>query len=160
LNVVLSTDNLRIPGWRMDVSFGRTDGSTAVWQDRVFLPAASNERASQRFVGMATLNVLRETLSQLRAEMDARGACEPSQFDVTPTAQGWVLPVGTASGFRPGDRVLVMDRDRLPQRLVEPGALGQLAMAEVVQVHPNRVQLKQIAGPALPSQGHWVALPM
>jgi hypothetical protein len=109
---------------------------------------------------MATLNVLRETLSQLRAEMDARGACEPSQFDVTPTAQGWVLPVGTASGFRPGDRVLVMDRDRLPQRLVEPGALGQLAMAEVVQVHPNRVQLKQIAGPALPSQGHWVALPM
>jgi hypothetical protein len=70
------------------------------------------------------------------------------------------MPVGTASGFRAGDRVLVMDRDRLPQRLVEPGALGQLAMAEVVQVLKDRVQLKQIAGPAMPSQGHWVALPI
>jgi hypothetical protein len=144
----------------MDVSFGRTDGSTAVWQDRVFLPAGMNERPSQRFVGMATWNVLRETLSRLRAEVDARGACEPSQFDLTATAQGLVLPVGPASGFRPGDRVLVMDRDRLPQRLVEPGALGQLAMAEVVLVHKNRVQLKQIAGPTLPQQGHWVALPI
>ena len=160
LNVVLSTDNLQIPGWRMDVSFGRTDGSAPVWQDRVFLPAGMNERPSQRFVGMATLNVLRETLSRLRAEVDARGACEPSQFDLTATTQGLVLPVGPASGFRPGDRVLVMDRDRLPQRLVEPGALGQLAMAEVVLVHKNRVQLKQIAGPTLPQQGHWVALPI
>jgi hypothetical protein len=109
---------------------------------------------------MKTLEVLRHTLSQVRAEVDARGACEPSQFDVAPSAQGWVMPVGTASGFRAGDRVLVMDRDRLPQRLVEPGALGQLAMAEVVQVHKDRVQLKQIAGPAMPAHGYWVALPI
>lgn len=160
LQLVLGTDNLRIPGWRMDLVFGRTDGSAPVWQERVHLPASMVEGRTQQFVGMKTLEVLRHTLAQVRAEVDARGACEPSQFDVAPSAQGWVMPVGTASGFRAGDRVLVMDRDRLPQRLVEPGALGQLAMAEVVQVHKDRVQLKQIAGPALPSQGHWVALPI
>lgn len=160
LQLVLGTDGLRVPGWRLDVSFGRTDGSSPVWQSRVHLPASTNEGRSQQFVGMKTLEVLRHTLSEVRAEVDARGACEPSQFDVAPSAQGWVMPVGTASGFRAGDRVLVMDRDRLPQRLVEPGALGQLAMAEVVQVHKDRVELKQIAGPAMPSQGHWVALPI
>lgn len=160
LQLVLGTDGLSVPGWRVDVSFGRTDGSSPVWQSRVHLPASSVEVRSQQFVGMKTLEVLRHTLSQVRAEVDARGACEPSQFDVAPSAQGWVMPVGTASGFRAGDRVLVMDRDRLPQRLAEPGALGQLAMAEVVQVHKDRVQLKQIAGPAMPTQGHWVALPI
>lgn len=160
LQMVLGTDNLRLPGWRMDLVFGRTDGSAPVWQERVHLPASMVEGRTQQFVGMKTLEVLRHTLAQVRAEVDARGACEPSQFDVAPSAQGWVMPVGTASGFRAGDRVLVMDRNRLPQRLVEPGALGQLAMAEVVQVHKDRVQLKQIAGPALPSQGHWVALPI
>jgi hypothetical protein len=160
LQLMLGTDGLRVPGWRLDVAFGRTDGSSPVWQSRVHLPASMNEGRSQQFVGMKTLEVLRHTLSQVRAEVDARGACEPSQFDVAPSAQGWVMPVGAASGFRAGDRVLVMDRDRLPQRLVEPGALGQLAMAEVVQVHKDRVELKQIAGPAMPSQGHWVALPI
>ena len=160
LHLVLGTDGFRVPGWRVDVSFGRTDGSSPVWQSRVHLPASLVEDRSQQFVGMKTLEVLRHTLSQVRAEVDARGACEPSQFDVAPTAQGWVMPVGTASGFRAGDRVLVMDRDRLPQRLVEPGALGQLAMAEVVQVHKDRVQLKQIAGPAMPAHGYWVALPI
>ena len=160
LQLVLGTDGFRVPGWRVDVSFGRTDGSSPVWQSRVHLPASSVEVRSQQFVGMKTLEVLRHTLSQVRAEVDARGACEPSQFDVAPSAQGWVMPVGTASGFRAGDRVLVMDRDRLPQRLVEPGALGQLAMAEVVQVHKDRVQLKQIAGPAMPAHGYWVALPI
>lgn len=160
LNVVLSTDNLRVPGWQLDVSFGRNDGSAAVWQDRIHLPAAMNESGSQRFVGMHTLEVLRLALGRLRAEVDARGACEPSQFDVSVTAQHVVLPVGKSSGFRLGDRVLVMDRDRLPQRLVEPGALGQLAMAEVVKVDQHRTELKQIAGPALPREGHWVALPI
>jgi hypothetical protein len=160
LHLVLGTDGFRVPGWRVDVSFGRTDGSSPVWQSRVHLPASSVEDRSQQFVGMKTLEVLRHTLSQVRAEVDARGACEPSQFDVAPSAQGWVMPVGTASGFRAGDRVLVMDRDRLPQRLVEPGALGQLAMAEVVQVLKDRVQLKQIAGPAMPAHGYWVALPI
>ncbi len=160
LQLVLGTDNLRLPGWRLDLFFGRTDGSAPVWQERVHLPAARVEGRTQQFVGMKTLEVLRHTLAQVRAEVDARGACEPSQFDVVPSAHGWVMPVGTASGFRAGDRVLVMDRDRLPQRLVEPGALGQLAMAEVVQVHKDRVHLKQIAGPELPQQGHWVALPI
>ena len=160
LQLVLGIDGLSVPGWRVDVSFGRTDGSSPVWQSRVHLPASSVEVRSQQFVGMKTLEVLRQTLSQVRAEVDERGACEPSQFDVAPLAQGWVMPVGTASGFRAGDRVLVMDRDRLPQRLAEPGALGQLAMAEVVQVHKDRVQLKQIAGPVMPTQGHWVALPI
>lgn len=160
LQMVLGTDDLRVPGWRLDVFFGRTDGSAPVWQSRVHLPAAAQAGQAQAFVGMKTLEVLREALAQVRAEVDARGACEPSHFDVTYSSQSWTMPVGTASGFRAGDRVLVMDRDRLPQRLVEPGTLGQLAMAEVVQVRKDRVELKQIAGPALPSHGHWVALPI
>jgi hypothetical protein len=48
----------------------------------------------------------------------------------------------------------------VPERLLEPDALGQTALAEVVSVSTNEVALRQVAGPRLSAGVRWVAWPL
>lgn len=105
-----------------------------------------------------------ELQSHMRAwveQLDKRSACEPVQFHVQ--RQGGAslqLHAGQASGLRPGDRVLLMNASQVPSRMLEPGTAQHLALAQVVKVGPRRTELEQLAGPALPSQGPWLAMPL
>ena len=44
--------------------------------------------------------------------------------------------------------------------MLEPGATQHLALAQVVKVGPEQTELQQLAGPAVPAQGHWMAVPL
>ncbi len=96
------------------------------------------------------------------AQLDKRTECEPVQFHVRRQngAQQLELQAGLDSGLRPGDRVLLMDPRQVPSRMLEVGVAQHLALAQVVKVGPHRTELQPLAGPALTSQGPWMALPL
>lgn len=94
-------------------------------------------------------------------ELDKRSGCEPVQFHVrTGPLNKLLLQAGADSGLRPGDRVLIMNPAQVPKRMLEAGAAQHLALAQVVKVGTDLVELQQLAGPALPAQSHWMALPL
>jgi hypothetical protein len=94
-------------------------------------------------------------------QLDKRSACEPVQFHVRRSeADKLTLQAGADSGLRPGDRVLLINPSHVPSQMLEPGATQHLALAQVVNVGPDRSELQQLAGPALAAQGHWMALPL
>jgi hypothetical protein len=87
--------------------------------------------------------------------------CDPLQFAVLRQAGSQLmLQAGQGSGLRPGDRVLLMNPAHVPSRVLEPGATQHLALAEVVRIGRHQTELQQLAGPALPAHGQWVALPL
>jgi hypothetical protein len=96
------------------------------------------------------------------AQLDKRSACEPVQFHVRRQngAKQLELQAGVDSGLRPGDRVLLMNPSQVPSRMLEAGVAQHLALAQVVKVGPHRTELQPLAGPALTSQGPWMALPL
>lgn len=96
------------------------------------------------------------------AQLDKRTECEPVQFHVRRQngAQQLELQAGVDSGLRPGDRVLLMDPRQVPSRMLEAGVAQHLALAQVVKVGSHRTELQPLAGPALTSQGPWMALPL
>ena len=94
-------------------------------------------------------------------ELDKRSGCEPVQFHVRAgPLNKLLLQAGADSGLRPGDRVLIMNTAQVPKRMLEAGAAQHLALAQVVKVGTELVELQQVAGPALPAQSHWMALPL
>ena len=95
------------------------------------------------------------------ALLDKQTECEPVQFHVRRNASlGLELQAGLDSGLRPGDRVLLMNPNHVPSRMLEPSVAQHLALAQVVKVGTNRTELQQLAGPALASNGPWMALPL
>lgn len=94
-------------------------------------------------------------------QLDERSACEPIQFHVRRQAnENMQLQAGHGSGLRPGDRVLLIDPVHLPSRMLEAGMAQHLALAQVVRVGAQHTELQQLAGPALPAHGQWMALPL
>lgn len=92
--------------------------------------------------------------------LDSHLRCEPTQFAVDRTnATTVVLRAGRGTGLRPGDRVLIMDRNQVPSHLLEAGASAPLMLAEISRVGALTSELRLLAGPPLGSQGDWVALP-
>lgn len=92
--------------------------------------------------------------------LDSHLRCEPAQFAVDRTnATTVVLRAGRGTGLRPGDRVLIMDRNQVPSHMLEAGASAPLMLAEVSRVGTLTSELRLLAGPPLGPQGDWVALP-
>ena len=95
------------------------------------------------------------------SQLDKRTECEPVQFHVRRTGKDALqLQAGLGSGLRPGDRVLLMNPSHVPSRMLEANVAQHLALAQVVRVGNNRTELQQLAGPALTSNGPWMALPL
>lgn len=111
--------------------------------------------------GQQVQSEIQVRVSQWAAQLEKSSECEPVQFQVlregTETLQ---LQAGTGSGLRPGDRVLLLDPSHIPSRMLEPGIAQHLALAQVVKVGNHRSELQQLAGPRLPAQGTWLALPL
>lgn len=133
-----------------------------VWQAQQTLAVPISETGRHPLTGLQQiLNLLEEQMGIWVRALDARSQCEPVQFVVQRNAtQSLTLSAGQGSGLRPGDRVLLMNPSHVPSRLLEPGATQHLALAEVVRVGRRQTQLQQLAGPALPAHGQWVALPL
>ena len=156
------------PAWRWSLSLTvglRPTPESAmvpVWQAQQSLAIPLTETGRHPAAGLQPLlQSIEDQMAAWVRALDARSQCEPVQFTVQRNAsQTLTLAAGQGSGLRAGDRVLLMNPSHVPSRVLEPGATQHLALAEVVRVGRRQTQLQQLAGPALPAHGQWVALPL
>ena len=85
--------------------------------------------------------------------------CQPVNFQLTDSNGAVTIDGGMTSGLRIGDRLLVIDQARIPDRVLEPGALAELSLAQVVKVEGDSAIIEQTAGAPLLDATGKVALP-
>lgn len=91
--------------------------------------------------------------------LETKVACAPPQFQVLKMqSDTYRINGGAVSGLRVGDRLVVADKDKIPNRVLEPAALDKMAMTQVTSVSGYYADLKQIAGPKLTGSAQWVAI--
>jgi hypothetical protein len=133
-----------------------------LWQDAVpmFFPEAELRSTSQP-LPPGLLSELDLVLDRWQQSMANNFSCRPQQFNVLQeTPQGWVINGGAVAGLSSGDQLLLMNREHLPARILEPDSAQHLALVEVVSVAPGRATLRKLAGPAnIARSGDWVATP-
>ncbi len=93
--------------------------------------------------------------------LDHQMACVRPQPRLEAGASGrWQLDIGRLAGVKVGDEWALVDPAWLPERALEPGALGKMVIARVVRVEDARAELVTMAGDVrLPRPG-WVAHPL
>ena len=133
-----------------------------LWQDAVplFFPETELRTTSQPLPS-GLLSELDLVLDRWQQSMENHFSCRPQQFNVmqeTPT--GWVINGGQIAGLSAGDQLLLMNREHLPARILEPDSAQHLALVEVVSVGAGRATVRKLAGPAsIARSGDWVATP-
>jgi hypothetical protein len=143
--------------WRSRMSLLRQGAPEPVFEVAQDVPLDP----SARDIAAQVLEQWTDALAGWMEKLDAQAACTPLEFALEPLSPGeWSMPFAALSGFKAGDKVLILDRRSVPRKLLEPGTLGLMVLAEVVRVMPNRAVLRQMAGPQLPRAGEWVALPI
>ncbi len=91
--------------------------------------------------------------------LETKVACAPPQFQVLKMqSDTYRINGGAVSGLKVGDRLVVADKDKIPNRVLEPAALDKMAMTQVTSVSGYYADLKQIAGPKLTGSAQWVAI--
>ena len=85
--------------------------------------------------------------------------CQPVNFQLTYSNGAVTIDGGMTSGLKIGDRLLVIDQARIPDRVLEPGALAELSLAQVVKVEGDSAIIEQTAGAPLLDATGKVALP-
>lgn len=105
---------------------------------------------------------LQRPLKQWLNELEDALACEPVVAAVTGSGDGLALSLGKDSGIQAGDRVLLMDRSQVPERVLEPRALQGMGMAQVVAVDHGQARLQWLTGARPQGNGvnNWVAVPV
>ncbi len=124
---------------------------------RVLLPGV------QTGVGMiATLDApaLKAAMAGALTSLERQSACDPLWYAVAGSGEQMHLREGLAHGLRPGDRLLLVERQHLPSRLLEPGAARALALVQVGVPSDRGTPLRWLAGPRPEQSGDWVALPL
>ena len=103
---------------------------------------------------------MNELLSKWMADLIQYARCEPIHFALMQLANNQMqIDGGTSSGIRVGDQLLIIDRDTIPQRSMEPGALAELSLVQVTQTFENHATIELVAGASLQQTGGRVALP-
>jgi len=106
------------------------------------------------------MTILQGAVERWLAELDGFALCTPFALAFIPSAEDrLVVDGGRRSGVQVGDRVLIMDRRHVPQRVLEPGVLSTLALARVTRVSESQAELVSVAGAPLDDLEHKVALP-
>jgi len=73
---------------------------------------------------------------------------------------GWVINGGQTAGLAIGDQLLLMNREFLPARILEPDSAQHLALVEVVSVDNGKAIIRKLAGPRdIARSGDWIATP-
>ena len=156
------------PAWRWSLSLtvGRRTAPELpiqpVWTARQTVSVPIADVTSQPTAVLSKLSqALQRKVGDWIQTVEQNNQCEPLQFAVLrQSGKQLMLQAGQGSGLRPGDRVLLMNPAHVPSRVLEPGATQHLALAEVVRIDRHQTELQQLAGPALPAHGQWVALPL
>lgn len=110
--------------------------------------------------GSPGARVLDAAMSGALAALERQSACEPLWYSVAGGGERLHLREGAAHGLQPGDRLLLVERQHLPGRLLEPGAVRALALVQVGTPSAHGTPLRWLAGPRPDGAGDWVALPL
>lgn len=133
-----------------------------VWEQQTLLDypgAVGNVTTLPLPTGMA--ETLRALATQWRAALDRELSCEPVQFRVTGGEAGYyALDVGTRSGLRVGDQILIYDAARIPGNVLETASAGLAALGVVERVATDQAVVRRVAGPTLATPATLVALPL
>lgn len=82
--------------------------------------------------------------------LESKLACAPPQFQVLKIqSDTFRINGGAMSGLKVGDHLVVADKNKIPNHVLEPAALASMAMTQVTSVSGYYADLKQIAGPSL-----------
>ena len=151
--------------WQLTMTMGtlRQDGSfEALWSQHAPLELSGLEQLATPADWQAMLGDRLQPIVQAWAQvLEKAWACEPIQFQVSGSpASGLLINAGQRSGLTPGDRLLLVAPEHIPQKILENGAMAHLRLAEVVQVGEHQTAIRQLAGPAASTHGRWVALPL
>jgi hypothetical protein len=103
---------------------------------------------------------LESAMSGALAALERQSACEPLWYSVAANGDRLHLREGSVHGLQPGDRLLLVERQHLPGRLLEPGAARALALVQVGTPSAQGTPLRWLAGPRPAQAGDWVALPL
>lgn len=133
-----------------------------LWQDAapLFFPEQEIRHTSQPLpVGL--LSELDHVVGRWQQKMDADFSCRPQSFQVMQeTSRGWVINAGQLAGLAVGDQLLMMNREQLPARILEPDSGQHLALVEVISVSHGRAVVRKLAGSStIARSGEWVATP-
>ncbi len=133
-----------------------------LWQDAVplFFPESAILSTSQP-LPPGLITELERIVLQWQSKLDAAFGCRPLQFNLIGEAAGsWTINGGQSAGVAVGDQLLLLNRERLPARILEPDSAQHMALAEVVAVSLSQATLRKLAGPAVSlKNGDWVATP-
>jgi hypothetical protein len=152
--------------WSLNLTVGRRVAPDLpvqpIWNARHTLSVPVAEISNQPSAVLSRMQQdLVHKVSEWIQTLEQNNQCDPMQFAVIRQAGSpLMLQAGLGSGLRPGDRVLLVNPAHVPSRLLESGATQHLALAEVVRIDRHQSELQLLAGPALPPQGQWVALPL
>ena len=134
--------------------------SEVIWSSR------SSIRVPVRSVTYTSQPLPEVMVGQLQAELktwistlDQYAMCKPVNFQITEADGRVEIDGGITAGLKTGDRLLVIDGERIPGRVLEPGALAELTLAQVVQVENDSAIIQYAAGAELIDATGKVALP-
>ena len=144
----------------MKVHLTRLATGEVIWE------ASSNIRVPVRPITYTSQLLPDVMVRQIRTDvtkwinaLNQYAMCQPVNFQIT-EADGTVeIDGGITAGLKVGDRLLVIDEERIPGRVLEPGALAELSLAQVVRIEPDSATIKYAAGAQLMGATGKVALP-
>lgn len=99
-------------------------------------------------------------MTEAMRALERQSACDPMWYSVAGSGERLHLREGLAHGLQPGDRLLLVDRQHLSGRLLEPGVARALALVQVGVPSSRGTPLRWLAGPRPTQVGDWVALPL
>jgi len=102
---------------------------------------------------------LRKDVNGWTALLSEYAMCQPVNFQITDSNGEVKIDGGVTSGLKTGDRLLVIDQVRIPDRVLEPGALAELSLAQVVKIEGDSALIEHAAGAPLRDATGKVALP-
>ena len=146
----------------MRLSILERSSQSVIWQDitPLFYPEAEISNNSQP-LPPGLLSELDIVLQRWTDKIDKVFSCKPLQFNVLQEAAGsWVINGGQLAGVSVGDQMLLLNREFLPARILEPDSGQHMALVEVVSVNNGLAKVKKLAGPKdMSKAGDWVATP-
>ena len=155
------------PSWfdeawvRISVSLLNENDGSLVWSDQnqVRIPARRVEY-TEDLLARDLRRVLTSLAESWSGALNEYARCEPIHFNVARRPdETYQIDGGRASGINVNDRLLLVDRENVPKRALDPGALSDLTLWKVIYLDENSASIELTAGPELKEIGGKVALP-
>ncbi len=133
-----------------------------VWEDAIDItypavrPSITTQELPQQFSEQ-----LKKTVDKWGDNLTNLIGCKPLYFDVVDSNQSsFTINAGSSVGIRAGDHMLIANREKIPSRVLEKGALEQTILVVVESTTINRAELRKIAGPEADLINNVAAMPL